>query len=109
MSNIAGKRLDTKRRNILYACVLLAYVLFNLSFILCHENWRDEAQAWLLARDLSIPELFEQMSYEGHPCLWHLLLMPLVRLGLPYISMNILSLLIMAAAVALFLAGRIGF
>ena len=103
MSNIAGKRLDAKRRNILYACVLLAYVLFNLSFILCHESWRDEAQAWLLARDLSIPELFEQMSYEGHPCLWHLLLMPLVRLGLPYISMNILSLLIMAAAAALLL------
>ena len=62
-------------------------VIGHLSFILCHENWRDEAQAWLLARDLSIPELFEQMSYEGHPCLWHLLLMPLVRLGLPYISM----------------------
>ena len=38
MSNIAGKRLDAKRRNILYACVLLVYVLFNLSFILCHES-----------------------------------------------------------------------
>ena len=83
MSNIAGKRLDAKRRNILYACVLLVYVLFNLSFILCHESWRDEAQAWLLARELSIPELFAQMSCEGHPCLWHLLLMPLAKLGLP--------------------------
>ena len=36
------------------------------------------------------------MSYEGHPCLWHLLLMPLAKLGLPYVSMNVLSLTIMS-------------
>ena len=48
-------------------------------------------------------ELFAQMSYEGHPCLWHLLLMPLAKLGLPYVSMNILSLTIMSVAAALFL------
>ncbi len=92
-----------RRRNILCACLLLAYVLYNASLLACHENWRDEAQAWLLARDLSIPELFAQMSYEGHPCLWHLLLMPLAKLGLPYVSMNVLSLTIMSVAAALFL------
>ena len=81
----------------------MAYILYNLSFLICHENWRDEAQAWLLARDLSIPELIAQMSYEGHPCLWHLLLMPLAKLGLPYVSMNVLSLTVMSVAVALFL------
>ena len=104
MHDAANARIKSnRRRNILCACLLAAYVLLNLSFLLCHENWRDEAQAWLLARDLSIPELIEQMSYEGHPCLWHLLLMPLAKLGLPYVSMNVLSLTIMSAAAALLL------
>ena len=104
MENTAvGRHMATKKRDIIYACLLLAYILYNLSFLICHENWRDEAQAWLLARDLSIPELIAQMSYEGHPCLWHLLLMPLAKLGLPYVSMNVLSLTVMSVAVALFL------
>ena len=96
-------RSAARRRNIIYAVVLLAYVLLNAFLVVRHENWRDEAQAWLLARDLSIPELIAQMSYEGHPCLWHLLLMPLAKLGLPYISMNVLSLTIMAVTAALLL------
>ena len=63
MERTARWHLTDRRRNILYACLLLAYIAFNLSFLVCHENWRDEAQAWLLARELSIPELFAQMSY----------------------------------------------
>ena len=43
--------------------------------------WRDELQAWLLARDSeSIAELFSNLKYEGHPGLWHLLLFPLTRI-----------------------------
>lgn len=45
-----------------------------------HEPWRDELQAWLLARDsFSLPELWRNTRYEGHPLLWHLLLFPLAR------------------------------
>ena len=91
------------RRDLILGGILLAFLCVNMVFLLHHENWRDEAQAWLLARDLSVPELIEQMSYEGHPCLWHLLLMPLAKLGLPYASMNVLSLVIVAAAAALLL------
>ena len=33
-----------------------------------HEMWRDEIQAWLLARDsASVFELFAHLKYEGHP------------------------------------------
>lgn len=40
-----------------------------------HEMWRDETQAWLLARDSASPAaLLHNMRYEGHPGLWHLLL-----------------------------------
>jgi hypothetical protein len=42
--------------------------------------WRDELQAWLLARDSSnVLNLFANLKYEGHPALWHLLLFPLTR------------------------------
>ncbi len=55
--------------------VLLAYsgiVLFTLRY---HEKWADEAQAWLLARDLDLKTLwFHELRYEGSPGLWHTIL-----------------------------------
>jgi len=47
-----------------------------------HEMWRDELQAWLLARDSANPlELLRHMRYDGHPALWHLMLWPFARLS----------------------------
>lgn len=46
-----------------------------------HEPWRDEMQAWLIARDS--PDLRSLLligRYEGTPPLWHLLLRPLALL-----------------------------
>ncbi len=55
--------------------LLLAFTLFH------HELWRDELQAWMLARDSSGPlDLFRNAEYEGTPMLWHLLLLPVTRL-----------------------------
>ncbi|SDV01757.1 hypothetical protein SAMN04488544_3530 [Microlunatus sagamiharensis] len=40
-----------------------------------HEPWRDELQAWLIARSSGSPvQLWDNARYEGHPLLWHLLL-----------------------------------
>jgi hypothetical protein len=40
-----------------------------------HEKWADEAQAWLLARDLSLRAIwFHELRYEGSPGLWHTIL-----------------------------------
>ena len=62
----------------------LAAVLTGLFLILAgvgashHEFWRDEAQAWLIARDMpNLSALFEQVHYEGAPPLWFLILRPL--------------------------------
>ena len=68
-----------------------------------HEMWRDEIQAWLLARDsTSIINLFANMKYEGHPALWHLCLMPLSRISASPVMMQILHLLIATTTVFLF-------
>ena len=64
-----------------------------------YENWLDEAQAWLLARDLNLAGLFRQMSFEGHPCLWHLILMPFAKLGFPYGTCRVLSQLLTAGVI----------
>ena len=40
-----------------------------------HEPWRDEWQAWMLARDSdSLAALARNARYEGHPLLWHIVL-----------------------------------
>lgn len=47
-------------------------VAFTLRY---HEKWADEAQAWLLARDLDFKTLwFHELRYEGTPGLWHTIL-----------------------------------
>jgi hypothetical protein len=61
-----------------------------------HEPWADEAQAWLIARDLGIRGILHQMGYEGSPPLWHLLLWALLRLHLPYAALPAVSLTLVA-------------
>src|SRR5271163_4633845 len=79
-------------------CAILAIISYH------HEPWFDEAQAWLLARDASVPDLFiHYLRAEGTPGLWHLLLMVPAKLGLPYRTMHLLAALFTTAAVAMIL------
>ncbi|MEO6132227.1 MAG: hypothetical protein ABIQ02_10290 [Saprospiraceae bacterium] len=57
-----------------YAPYIITGVFFILSLIgiLNHEMWRDEYQAWMVASEAhSIPQLFQNLKYEGNPVLWH--------------------------------------
>lgn len=75
--------------------VVLGFGVFALLGILRHELWEDELQAWMLARDSnSILHLFQNMRYEGHPALWHVLLLGLTKLGHNPLLMQLLSWLI---------------
>lgn len=98
--------LTDKKRNIHYIIltgIFLAYMIFNSILLARHELWRDEANVWLMARELSPIQLFREIKYQGHPCLWYLLVMPLAKLGLPFRSIGILSLSVMAVTAGLFL------
>lgn len=83
--------------------LLAIYIAAVFLGVYNHEPWRDEAQAWLLARDMSLFQLFHTLPSEGHPPLWYLLIMPMAKAGLPYISQNYLDALIMAGAMYLLL------
>ncbi len=68
-----------------YSLILLLYVFVVGVTSYFHEPWLDECQAWLIARDCSVVELFgERLHYEGHPALWFMLLMPFAKLGFPF-------------------------
>ncbi|MCF7919601.1 MAG: hypothetical protein K9N06_06785 [Candidatus Cloacimonetes bacterium] len=66
------------------------YCLLSLIITITHEPFKNEAQAWLIVRDLDLSGIFNMMWYEGTPALWHLLIFPLVKLGMPYFSMQLL-------------------
>lgn len=90
-----------------FATVSLAlYAAFTLWLICHHEPWRDEADPWLAARDMSLGELFRWFHYVGTPGLWNLILLGPAKLGMPYGSMSAIhwALAVATAGVVLFLA-----
>jgi len=88
----------------LLSLVFLAYVGLLALTISHHEPWADEAQAWLIARDVGVVELFAHvLRYEGTPGLWHLILMAPAKAGLPYWSLGVISGVIAAAGVSILL------
>jgi hypothetical protein len=64
-----------------------------------HEMWRDELQAWMLARDSgSLTALWANTRYEGHPLLWHVLLLPLAHAFASPVAMQVVHWLVAVAA-----------
>lgn len=54
---------------------LILFVAFALSVVVLkfgfHELWKDEWQAWMVARDLGFGDMIAFLNYEGHPALWY--------------------------------------
>lgn len=79
---------------ILYWFIFILYSILNLFLMLRHEPWRDEIHAWLMSKELSFSELIVASRFDGHPILWHLILMPFAKSGFPIITLNIISYII---------------
>lgn len=82
--------------------VTAAFLAVVIPVALHHEMWRDEVQAWLLARDTSLAGLFQALHYEGHPSLWYLILRVLTPLSADVRTIQIVSVCFGAATVYLF-------
>lgn len=92
------------RPRILETVILVGYAVIVASAIAHHEPWADEAQAWQLARNLSLHKLFFTfLHYEGHPILWYVVLQTLNQLGVSYVGMHWICGAIGVAGIALFL------
>ncbi len=84
------------------ALALLLYsgvVLFTVHY---HEKWADEAQAWLIARDLDLKTIwFHELKYEGSPGLWHTILWIAQHwFHLPYATLGYIGVVFAIAGVA---------
>lgn len=70
-----------KQFGIIEIIVLALYIIILLTVAVNHEYYEDEAQSWLIARDLNFVEIIEQMKYEGHSVLWYYIIAPFAKLG----------------------------
>ena len=98
--------MKSSEKSKLHIELIIAFVLYlglSAYLVYIHEPWRDEIHAWLMAKNMSIPELVRFSRHEGHPVLWHILLMPFAKTGAPVWTMNALSSLIVALAAFFFL------
>jgi len=62
------------KKNILNFIILIVFAVLAIWFSQYHEPWADEAQSWLIARDLDFLDIIKQMRFEGHSFFWHFLL-----------------------------------
>lgn len=80
------------RHAVVQTLTLLAYAAWVIFVALHHEAWFDEMQAWVLARDNGFGMLVGHYArYEGTPALWHMILWVVVRAGLPFGAIWVVS------------------
>jgi hypothetical protein len=85
------------------AASLAAFMAVTAFVAAHHEMWRDEADVWLFTRDGNFAHLTDWTRHAGTPALWYLLVAPLARLGAAYWSQQVLHLVVIWAAAAIFL------
>lgn len=84
--------------------VTLIFIAVTGYTAMYHEMWRDEIQAWLIARESdSVIDLLKNLQYEGHPALWHITLMPLTMITCKPEIMQLWSIIIASAVIYLIL------
>lgn len=84
----------------------ISFVLFliiNAYLVVIHEPWRDEIHAWLITKEMSIPEMILFSRYEAHPILWNLIIYPFAKSGASPYWMHVISYLLVAVSAWLFL------
>ncbi len=68
------QNIENNKNNIFMVIIFIIYMLIILLISYYHEAWEDEAQSWLIARDLDFLDIIKQMRFEGHSFFWHFLL-----------------------------------
>ena len=95
--------MDKEKKNLVFnILLLLVWGVLTLFLAVHHEIWRDEAQAWLVVRDLDLLGLIKHVRTEGHPLLWYFMIFPLAKLKLGVISMQLFNWMLVFAGGAFF-------
>ena len=92
-----------KKEAIINAAIFVIYISLQIFLAMHHEAWRDESQAWIIAKNASFGEILGLCASEGHPCLWFFILKILSLCGFSFYWFSAISITIMSVAAALFL------
>ncbi len=85
--------------------VLGAFLILGCVGIFSHEMWRDELQAWLIAKNgPDLGAVLQSIKFEGHPALWYIMLHFLSKLTSSLLSFQFFHLVIAAVSVYVFIA-----
>ncbi len=96
--------MENKKQILLNSLIIFLYAVCTLIFVLHHEIWADEAQAWLVVRDLNILGIIEHVRTEGHPLLWYFVLLPFAKLPLQgAMVMQIINWLVVVVALGIWM------
>ncbi|MGB6686355.1 MAG: hypothetical protein WBE76_00770 [Terracidiphilus sp.] len=88
----------------LESTVLSIYVVLLTWTLAHHIPWADEAQAWQLSRELSLPALFAHyLRLEGAPGLWYIPLWILARMHVSFLGMRWIMAVFPVAGIWVFL------
>lgn len=88
--------------------LFISYIIYVIIGIYYHEPWRDEGQAWLIARDLSFLDIFLHTGVEGHPFLFFFILKPFTFLPY-YPTINIINAIFVIIAVYILLLKNVNY
>ncbi len=89
--------------NIINIALLLAFILVGFLSGANHEPWADEAQGWLIARDVPLSDIFRISSYEGTQPLWYIVIKLFQLFNLKYEYFFVISLTATALGAAILL------
>lgn len=92
--NITNLIKRIKKFGIFETIILILFTIIVLLLAVTHECYQEEAQSWLIARDLNPIQVIQQLKYEGHSFLWFFILMPFAKIGLPMQTQNIITAII---------------
>lgn len=81
------KNKESLKINIL---ITILFALFTLNTVLRHEIWADEAQVWLLVKNLSPLGLIKHLVNEGHPSFFYFLVMPFAKMNFSIMAMQVI-------------------
>lgn len=96
-------KISANKKLIFSILIAFLYAIITLVAVLHHEIWADEAQVWMLCKNLSIPQLINHLHNEGHPALLYLLTMPFAKISSNIIFMQLICWAFMCLAVFILL------
>lgn len=67
-------------RYTVWAMLITTIALFKFRY---HELWKDEWQAWFVAKDMPLGQMLSFLYYEGHPSLWYIFL----KIGAQFVAL----------------------